>query len=37
MFVGGVVFTVVIGGGTAVATVGTMVLLGHGNVGKAAR
>ena len=33
-FVGGVVLTVVVGGGTAVASGGTSVLFGHGNVGK---
>jgi hypothetical protein len=35
-FVGGVVVAVVVGGGTAVASGGTSVMFGHGNVGKAA-
>jgi hypothetical protein len=35
-FVGGVVFTVIIGGGTAVAAGSSSVLFGHGNVGKTA-
>jgi hypothetical protein len=35
-FIGGVVCALVVGGGTAVATNGTSLLIGHGNVGTAA-